>query len=355
MLQAFLGEAQHHNRLTIFPILAEEDRILPYHLMADALAEGILTIGEKDGGQVPVLLARNAGPDPILILDGEQLVGARQNRMTNRSILLPPHATTEIPVSCMEQGRWHFVGNDFASAPQHAPSRIRRRAREAEVKASYVAERRGPGVRSSHRDLSAAQGQVWDEIRDFGDKLGGASSTGALDSIYARRRKEMEAWMRAYPLRPRQIGLLAYVGSGPLGLDAVGSPGLFTELHQRILTGYILDAMESGEEWGPDAPQPSSASSASEPVSASRAEAFVDTVRATERTPSESVGLGEYRILRGETLGGELAHDDHLVHLSAFPAEETRKPGQGENSTGGSGPRRPRTIPIARPSRRRRF
>jgi len=345
MFHAFLGEPQRHESLTIFPILAEEERTLPYLLLADALEEGVLTIGEKNGGQVPLLLARNEGPRPILVLDGEQLVGARQNRMTNRSILLAPHATTEIPVSCMEQGRWHFVGEHFTPAPQNAPSKVRRRARETEAEASYAAEARGPGARSSHRDLASAQGPVWDEIRGFGNKLGGVSPTGALDSIFAHRRAEMGAWMAAYPLLPRQMGLMAFLGQVPLGMDAVGSPALFAGLHRRILTGYVLDALESREDV--EAPAP-------EPASSALAEGFVEAMRGAERTPSDSVGMGEYRILRGRALGGELVNGDHLVHLSAFPTEEGRRSGSGEGPGQGTGPRSPRGTPIARPSRRRR-
>ena len=57
MLEASLGTAQHHNNLTIFPILAEKPREVSYGLMAEALALGILTIQEKNGGEVPLLLA----------------------------------------------------------------------------------------------------------------------------------------------------------------------------------------------------------------------------------------------------------------------------------------------------------
>ena len=345
MLEALLGEAQRHENLTIFPVLAEEERTLPYLLLADALASGVLTIGEKNGGQVPLLLARNDGAEAILVLDGEQLVGARQNRMTNRSILLPPGAVTEIPVSCMEQGRWHFVGEHFAAAPQHAPSKVRRRTRETEAEASYAAESRGPGARSSHRDLASAQGRVWEEIRDLGDKLGGRSSTGALDSIYAHRREEMGEWISAYPLLPRQIGLVAFLGSAPLGMDAVGSPALFAGLHRRILTGYVLDAMEATVD---------GSAPVQEPPSTPLAESFVAAMREAERTPSDSVGMGEYRILRGMALGGELVNRDQLVHLSAFPTQENRQSGNGQHPDGGSGPRTPLATPIAPPSQRRR-
>lgn len=343
MFETSLGPAQHHRNLTIFPILAEKDRDLPYLLLAEALAAGILTIGEKNGGQVPVLLATNAGKEGVLVLDGEQLIGARQNRMTNRSILLPPESVTEIPVSCMEQGRWHFQSDHFAPAPQHSPSKVRRRARETEAEASYAAERRGPGVRSSHRDLARAQGEVWDEIRAFGDKLGGTSDTGALDALYDRRRPEMEDWLRALPLLENQVGLVAFQGEIPLATDAVGSPALYGKVHTRLLTGYVLDALEG---WDPRRPAP--------PPPAADAELLMEALGAAERVPSNSVGAGEYRILRGRVLGGELIHDARVVHVSAFPADEGRSFGRDTGPNGPGGPAGFRGTPIARPSRRRR-
>ncbi len=342
MLEASLGPAQHHENLTIFPILAEKERELPYLLMADALALGILTIGEKNGGDVPLLLATNAGVESILILDGEQLIGAKQNRMTNRSILLPAESITEIPVSCMEHGRWHFQGDHFASAPQHAPSKVRRKAREVEADASYAAESRGPGARSSYRDLSAAQSMVWDEIRGFEEKLGSTSDTGALDSIYESRRGQMGPWIQAFPSVPGQIGLMAFQGKVPLAMDAVGSAALYSKAHDRLLTGYVMDAMEG---WNPDHP--------SETPSAPDAEELINALRDAERVPSESVGAGSYRILRGTVLGGELVDGDHLVHASAFPVLQGMQGHDGGHQAGQGGPR-PTGGPIARPSRRRR-
>jgi hypothetical protein len=325
--------------------------------MADALAMGILAIREKDGGQVPTLLATNSGINPILILDGEQLIGAKQNRMTNRSIILPPNSMTEIPVSCMEQGRWHFVGEEFAPAPQHAPSKVRRKARETEARASYAAEARGPGARSSHRDLAEAQGEVWEEIRQFEDKLGGRSDTGALDSVYETRRSELRHWIRAFPLLLGQVGLMAFHGRSPLGMDAVGSPLLYGKVHERVLTGYVLDAMEGGS--GPiyaearerreDRTQPRL-----EPTLTALAQSFIEEMRGANRVSSESVGMGEYRVLRGNVVGGELIDDERLVHLSVFPADDRVGMGGQGHGTGQVGPRSPSGGPIARPSRRRR-
>jgi hypothetical protein len=58
------------------------------------------------GGSVPELKVVNKSDRMLLILDGEGLVGAKQNRIVNTTILIAGNTTTVIPVSCVEQGRW---------------------------------------------------------------------------------------------------------------------------------------------------------------------------------------------------------------------------------------------------------
>jgi hypothetical protein len=182
---------------------------------------------------------------------------------------------------------------------------------------------------------------VWDEIREMEENLGRESDTGAMDMLYESRRHLMESWVRTYPLAERQIGLVAFMGEVPLGMDAVGSPALFGRIHERILTGYVMDALEW---WRPGGTL--------QPVQAKAAERFVAGVITSDRIESDSVGMGDYRILRGDVLGGELVEKKQVVHLSAFPTLDRRQNGNGNG--GGHGP----IIdpPIAPPSsRRRRF
>ena len=72
-------------------------------------------------------------------------------------------------------------------------------------------------------------------------------------------------------------------------------------------------------------------------------------MKSADRVPSESVGSGEYRILRGNVVGGELVSQDRLVHLSAFPAEDRVGSRDDGHQAGQSG-----AGPIARPSQRKR-
>ncbi len=55
---------------------------------------------------MPELRFVNHCERPVLLLDGEELVGAKQNRILNLTVLVPAHQTIVIPVSCVEAGRW---------------------------------------------------------------------------------------------------------------------------------------------------------------------------------------------------------------------------------------------------------
>jgi hypothetical protein len=191
--------------------------------------------------------------------------------------------------------------------------------------------------------LAEAQSAVWSEIQEVSDSLGSHSMTGALDSVYEDRRGEMERWLEAFPCLPHQVGLLAFLGARPLGMDALGAPVHYGTLHRRILSGYVLDAMDaqSLDASGQRGERKGGAS-----VQSSEAEEFVEKMKGARRTPSESVGSGEYSILDGPVLGSELVESRHLVHLSAFPNLD------GTMDSGGRPAGAPET-PIARPSHRR--
>jgi hypothetical protein len=61
-------------------------------------------------GQRPRAALVNKGSRPPLIVDGEELVGAKQNRVVNLTILVAAASTLKIPVSCIEAGRWSARG-----------------------------------------------------------------------------------------------------------------------------------------------------------------------------------------------------------------------------------------------------
>lgn len=148
------GELQTAGGLTLLPLFG--GRSVPDYVLAEqALASGALRIEEIGGGTVPDIAAHNLGPAPVLLVDGEHLEGAKQNRIINISVLLAPMSKTVLPVSCVEQGRWHYSGDAmFAASPDHTYARLR-----SKQAAQTVAAAR------SGRERRADQGMVWTTCR----------------------------------------------------------------------------------------------------------------------------------------------------------------------------------------------
>lgn len=328
MLDIILGTAQRHRALTVFPLCTPGPVELPYQLLVDALHAQSLRITEVGSGTVPELQAENLGADPVFVVDGEQLIGARQNRMTNRSLLLRAHSKTLIPVSCMEQGRWHFVSDQFAASPQHSPSKVRRQAREVE------SEQAATGAPVPQAALSQAQGRVWESIAEHAGTLGAHSATGALNEIYDSRANDLNEWVRSFPAVEGQVGLLAFLGGRPLGLDVIGGRTLYARVHERLVRGYAMDGLATR--------------SRAREVLPGTAQQYLDEVREAGRIASPTAGQGIYHILSGAVVGGELLDRERVAHLSAFPAAPAS--GRGRAATHSDVP----AAPVPPPSRRRR-
>ena len=113
--QLQIGEEQSFKNLTVYPLFSSQQAYFAYLTLDEALIRGLVEIGEIDSqGSVPELRLTNNSDLMILILDGEELVGAKQNRIVNTTMLIPPQKmTTVIPVSCVEQGRWTYKTKSF--------------------------------------------------------------------------------------------------------------------------------------------------------------------------------------------------------------------------------------------------
>jgi hypothetical protein len=122
-----LGEMSTHKNLSVLPVFPGRNGGPVYLTLKEALQQGTLTISEvTDGGSVPELKVINKGDMPVLLLDGEELAGAKQNRVLNTTILLDVNSETTIPVSCTEHGRWSYTSSHFGDSKVIMASNVRR-------------------------------------------------------------------------------------------------------------------------------------------------------------------------------------------------------------------------------------
>ena len=121
-----IGQAIRHEGLSVFPLFAEPVGEVEYVLSDEAIREGSVTVEEiSESGSVPELLVENEGDVRVLFLEGEELIGAKQNRILNTTVLIGAHTKTKIPVSCVEAGRWGYQSRKFGSGGTCSPSRLR--------------------------------------------------------------------------------------------------------------------------------------------------------------------------------------------------------------------------------------
>jgi len=171
--KAKVGRKQVYKNMAVFPLLSDYSLISDYILLDEALGSGLIEVTEVDNhGAVPNLKVHNKSPRMVLILDGEELVGAKQNRIVNTTILVAGNATVIIPVSCVEQGRWSYKTSQFYSEKRMMPSWLRAMKAE-QVKCSVKA--RG--------EYQSDQSALWADIAERASRRDAVSPSMAMANI----------------------------------------------------------------------------------------------------------------------------------------------------------------------------
>ena len=116
IMDSYINSPQVHANFALFPLVGDGAGV-EYMLLDEALERGLARVTEVSAeGRVLELAFENASGEKILLVDGDELVGAKQNRILNLTILVGAGRRVVIPVSCVEQGRWHYATDDFRAA-----------------------------------------------------------------------------------------------------------------------------------------------------------------------------------------------------------------------------------------------
>jgi hypothetical protein len=292
------GEPQRCHGLTVFPLLEADPPDEDCLTLDEALARGDAIVTEiSEGGSVPELRFRNQGDRPVLLLDGEELVGSKQNRILNLSILVPAHSEVVIPVSCVEAGRWAWRARSSGSSNRAIYSKLRSR------KIVQVSE----GLADSGM-RHADQAEIWNDISAKAARMQAFSDTSASGAIYERYREDLDEFIGHLKPAASQVGAIFVVAGRPAGVEIFRSPKLFALLLPKLLRSYGLDALE----------ERGMAEPATEP--AVDVAGLLSSLRTTQAGRYKALGLGEdIRFDSDSMIGAALAENGTLIHLAAFP------------------------------------
>jgi hypothetical protein len=242
----------------------------------------------------------------VLILDGEELVGAKQNRVVNTTILVAANSALVIPVSCVEQGRWAYTNPRFES---------RERIMSANIRANKAAQ--------VHENLKASlgyrsnQGEIWSEIHEKASRMDALSPSMAMSRIYELNTATLEEYTRNFRTIEGQVGAVFLIDGKVVGMDSFGKPETLAKVFKKLLESYALDAIDSYD------PQKEPKALKSQ---------VTDLLKSTQTAQVESrpsVGLGtDLRLESRKLTGFALALEDQILHLAVFAQQGS------ENRTG---------------------
>jgi hypothetical protein len=293
-----VGNPIRYQALAVFPLFSKGDGGVDYLLADEAIQAGSLTVEEvSEGGSVPNLLVTNKGDSRVLFLEGEELRGAKQNRVLNTSVLIAARSKTPIPVSCVEQGRWRYRSRQFDSSSSHSSSKLR-----------YFLKASVSNSLKTGSGHTSDQGAVWSEVSRQMHSLGASSQTGAMSDTYETYQKQLAEFKDRLKYVEGATGVAVAVGKKVVALDVFDKASTCEKVWNRLLSGVVMDALEA-----------SHSEAVADPTDV---EKLLARLRGTTWQPAPAVGEGqEFRSdADQETHASALVFENAMLHGSVVVA-----------------------------------
>jgi hypothetical protein len=295
-----------------------------YICLKEALEKELLEIKEVDQhGAVPTLMAINKGSLPILILDGEELVGGKQNRVLNTTILLKEKSKTILPVSCTEQGRWRYTSKKFADSGVAMMATLRGRKTRS-VSASLQRKRR----------YESDQQEIWASINELSRQAAVHSPSSAMRDVMEKKRTQLQDYLQAFSWVEEQKGLLVIVNDRVVGFDFISSTGVMKKLYPKLIESYASEAYFQQTLFRQEK---QTGSSPREKMYNQKARDFLEKIKKSPSRRFPSPGHGwDYRFQEEGLAGSALLWRRIIIHTAFFQippeSKNNRMAGPGQRS-----------------------
>lgn len=225
------GDPVTYQNITLVPIHGNgPGPFVRYTLLEDGLAKKSFQVRELSGSsseaQVAAVEVKNKGAAPVFLLGGEMIMGGKQDRIIQTDAVIPADGQWhQVAVFCVEQGRWQGQRMEFEGGGAVAHLKLQEAA------------------------LSGEQGKVWEEVARKSAQHGTSSETGTyrrtIQNAELRRRIKTyrEELERRLPSQAMTGFIFAINGTIQVA-DVFNNPLLFPDLREKLLSAYILEALE---------------------------------------------------------------------------------------------------------------
>jgi len=290
---------QQEGLLSVVQFLTAQKNTVDYLSLNEAISLNKVSLKEKEGGaEVNSLYVVNLSNKPVFLMDGDILEGAKQNRVVNSSVLLAPESKIDLPVSCVEQGRWRVVSDKFKSAEYSAPSKVRSN------KSRSVSE-----MLAEESEYFADQGRVWDDVSEYNIANNVNSNSDNLSDMYIQYKDKIEEVVKKFKSSKEANGFGIFVKNNLLSIDIFNRSDVAGEYFRKIIKGALFEVINLKQE----------ENKLTKVEADYKTKDMLDQIEALDYNEYKSVSLGKDRRYQSEKIAAsELRYRNRLIHFSAL-------------------------------------
>ncbi len=305
--RAMSADRSQGKHLRFVPIRGQSAIAPKYELLRPETLARVIVTEISEAGCVAELSVKNLLDVPVFLMDGQELIGAKQNRILNTDVFVPRKSKLKIPVSCVEAGRWGYVGAAFSAG----------KAASHHVRAAKL-QRVHENLRSRGQH-DADQGAVWDEVAQSIAHANVNSPTSALSDAYTARHEDLQRFRNDLRLPDVAVGVAVFSGQQFQGLDLFDRHSTLQFFWESIVDSYAVDLMN--EPVDPANPATDDGRVVRDMLEQAAGASW-------ERFDSPGQGK-EWRLSHGGIAGAALVWNARVVlHLQLFPESTSPEPSE---------------------------
>ena len=278
-------DAQVHRNVAVIPLRTPPNYSFDVITLKKGFELGLVEVKECEHSTVNTLIVKNQSVTPLLLIDGEEIIGGDQNRIVNATILIAPQSEMKIPVNCTEHGRWGYK-HEF----KHSEYIANYRTRSAKVRASI--------------NKQNEQSAVWNAIDELEFDRNFSSPTQAMSESYDNAKADLSEFADAFDNVKGQSGVVIMVDGEMKGFEMFLNSDVYGQYHKKILKSYLIDAKINDSIFAIDI----------DTVKSAISEALESEVKKSKNNGLES----RFDFKNDDGIGTLYTYNDELIHMSYF-------------------------------------
>ena len=227
--QFVVSEPLRKNNLSVFFLSNEEKKVDDNLCFSEALKKDLVSVNEVNKrGSVRHLKLSNKSNQKILVLESELITGnaLKQDRVVDRTTLIPENTTIMLQVSCCEKNRWSpIVANNLSISDT-----------------LFFSKGRLDNSIDIYEKSKTDQFKIWDNISERLNDFKIKSFTGSTEEIYQKRKNDIEDLLLSFKPKFNSLGVAIAISNRIISIDIFSNSNIFNIYFPRVLRSVIIDS-----------------------------------------------------------------------------------------------------------------